>query len=984
MHRKALLLQCFTFFLAAAPAFAADPNVNTESTIVLWNALPNASGRNANNLVLDLHAKNGQWGKVWGVAQSFNNGVHLGAIENPRVNGDTFAMTVNMDIGGDQWTDGATAIYDLEFKRKGSEIEGTYKGKFAGRDATGAITGRWRDPRPVAEGFKPVMPGEHPRLLFRKHDLPALQEKLKTPLGQAYLARITNANDPVSLGMAYQLTGDKKYASAALPIVQKWTADSDSEYLTDKGGGSGAWGHTLVQAALAYDLCHDAWPEDFKKKFESTLLEILPKLVRYVAVTSHANTHPCSNYYGPGHGAPGIVSLLFLNDKGAEPTVPPPGMERPVAKGETRGIIQPMALYTPGEGVPIVPLELGVRIDNWLFAGPLPTRGRPDVIARNTPAKIQLGVQVKYGVLKDNKPIVTTYPFAKINNDELLTDNGIDLEKALGKGPSTGLFFTVLKVEKEATVMPSFGRGEMTMLISGQTVADGELVKLAKGQHPLLVVTAGDNVNGTLGVKFSENVTTMLESVARREAQLLALDKADWRESGRDTIKQNIIDVGWRKNLMHYRWGMGEGGFQAETGPHYSWIASWYPTNYAAAYYRTHGKSASHDDDVDLLVVRRMMQVLFREDGTTSVQSINSGTRFDTKWVATAWPIVPDKYKPALLWGWNKVAGVRDESTTVNILDSKKNSLSGLEAAHAFINYPLDMKPEHPAKVMPLDWQTQTFGLHVFRSGWSSDSDFIGQVFAKSHIIKGWNHPNAGTFRLLGLGKPWVTGSDQRVGFRMQEPCVLLPDDKTNEGACGRIAYRKVEPDGSAILTLNMDDVYAAPESRLYDSNLLRWPNASVPTGITGLRAYAFDYSGKSGAPCLFVLVDKISGGGKREWLWPLPSDTLAKTTTNGNTFTIDQGDASLKATFITPGDAKPHAVGESVAVGKLGDSHRSFEGVLQRVKMTTPSGDIFVVATVQAKDAPGVKVQGEGLNAKVTVGGQTVRFDGQKIVLGE
>jgi hypothetical protein len=43
-----------------------------------------------------------------------------------------------------------------------------------------------------------------------------------------------------------------------------------------------------------------------------------------------------------------------------------------------------------------------------------------------------------------------------------------------------------------------------------------------------------------------------------------------------------------------------------------------------------------------------------------------------------------------------------------------------------------------------------------------------------------------------------------------------------------------------------------------------------------------------------------------------------------------------------------------------------------------------FAVITVQNGAAPVVKVEGEGLSARVAVGTQTINFDGAKIVLGK
>ena len=106
--------------------------------------------------------------------------------------------------------------------------------------------------------FKPVAPGEHPRLLFRKADVPALRKKAETPDGKAILQRLRLLLDGKNLdtlptvfnstapnnhntspvlplgafttwhgagyGFLYQITGEKKYADLARQAVQ-WCFD---------------------------------------------------------------------------------------------------------------------------------------------------------------------------------------------------------------------------------------------------------------------------------------------------------------------------------------------------------------------------------------------------------------------------------------------------------------------------------------------------------------------------------------------------------------------------------------------------------------------------------------------------------------------------------------------------------------------------------------------------------------------------------------
>ena len=70
--------------------------------------------------------------------------------------------------------------------------------------------------------------------------------------------------------------------------------------------------------------------------------------------------------------------------------------------------------------------------------------------------------------------------------------------------------------------------------------------------------------------------------------------------------------------------------------------------------------------------------------------------------------------------------------------------------------------------------------------------------------------------------------------------------------------------------------------------------------------------SGKSGAPCLLAIADKIRGGKSKVWVWQLgqaagknPVNDLSRTQVEGNTFTMAKGDATLRGTFISPSPVK-------------------------------------------------------------------------------
>jgi hypothetical protein len=152
--------------------------------------------------------------------------------------------------------------------------------------------------------------------------------------------------------------------------------------------------------------------------------------------------------------------------------------------------------------------------------------------------------------------------------------------------------------------------------------------------------------------------------------------------------------------------------------------------------------------------------------------------------------------------------------------------------------------------------------------------------------------------------------------------------------------------------------------------------------GIAGMRAFAADYSGASGAPGLFVVVDQVSGtSGKNTW--QLVTEKQHAVTAAGNTFTITaKNGASLQGTVVAPAPAKIETLDQTIRheINYHG-AHRQ-ENFPRTIVNITGGEFFYVVLTIQKGGAPAVKVAGDGPRAVATVGGQAVRYDGQKIVL--
>ena len=206
----------------------------------------------------------------------------------------------------------------------------------------------------------PPRPGEHPRLLFRKADIPALRKKAGTPDGKAIIARLKiilgggeamptvfSKESPVNtggknityppgaftvshgagFGMLYQLTGDKKYADLARQCVEKLfegQVDTDTRYNLLTPGTGFRLGAVYQGIVLAYDLCYEAWPADYRESLVERLQTIKPKKVdkdQYFSLEDLAKAGgypPGSNHFGAYILGPGIVALAFKGDPGAD------------------------------------------------------------------------------------------------------------------------------------------------------------------------------------------------------------------------------------------------------------------------------------------------------------------------------------------------------------------------------------------------------------------------------------------------------------------------------------------------------------------------------------------------------------------------------------------------------------------------------------------------------------------------------------------
>ncbi|MEZ5300488.1 MAG: hypothetical protein R3F11_07485 [Verrucomicrobiales bacterium] len=204
-------------------------------------------------------------------------------------------------------------------------------------------------------GWQKPEPGEHPRLFFRKADLPALRERAKTPEGQALIRRLkflvgggeimTPSFNPYTkayegkidlpegtytishaagLGFLYQLTGEKHYADLGRLCMEKALEgardiDPEARYAFRQPGGALRAGPSIAWYAAAYDLCYDGWTEVFREKVAAELQNYNEGEHMDIGSMAAGRRHaPGSNHWGPQIAGPAMVALAIQGDPGTD------------------------------------------------------------------------------------------------------------------------------------------------------------------------------------------------------------------------------------------------------------------------------------------------------------------------------------------------------------------------------------------------------------------------------------------------------------------------------------------------------------------------------------------------------------------------------------------------------------------------------------------------------------------------------------------
>ena len=222
----------------------------------------------------------------------------------------------------------------------------------------GELTGMFVPTRPA--GRIPPKPGEHPRFLVRREDVPALKKKYATAWGKNMAAQLdkkdwSRSNSAVGLGLLYQLTGKREYADRARKLIMR---DIDSGWwLPISGIHDPAW--KAMEGIYAYDLVHDTCDAAFHAKMRRTMRPNMQFLHNYCNIDRGNGAHH-SNWSAQYQTGVGMCAMALLAD-------PEPVREEPPLKIAR---LSPPADLEIKPGTPVLPRGGTRQILQWLAAGP--------------------------------------------------------------------------------------------------------------------------------------------------------------------------------------------------------------------------------------------------------------------------------------------------------------------------------------------------------------------------------------------------------------------------------------------------------------------------------------------------------------------------------------------------------------------------------------------------------------------------------------
>ena len=916
--------------------------------LTLWEALRFPFGEGSRpDLMVELTRENGKWVmECWGRAPRYNGRHQPGRVTEKVSSSAKTVLFLEQAMLSDGDVPGGYGEYEITMVPGKDGMDATYKGHYCYKGLDGKASVRCREgkiPDPWRDGI-PVASGEHPRLLFRESDLPALCARARTPLGRRIIrillkklagGKVEDFDKHLNYVTNWMSGMDRAIAQGMLaavfddPMHGKRAAQTALiRFITPAYAGEHGekQGPAMPRLGFGYDLTYNYLTPEEKE------------IARQKVATLWDWTKPNAKIMMGEGSWDGVTTavLSLLREKG------PWDVPLPFGPGQKAVELEP-AKDLLCEGIPVTTLEPGEMLKDLLLAtgfekittqDPLEKLGG---VARANPTE---GTLLEYGE--------KTFSFMPLPMGAAFRTAGLGAKKECIKIPGAkadtcSYLYGIVDVPKAVGVKwdcsHPLGFRMSRSWINGQEVDNGTTVMLKAGMYRVMVQVWGSNLSPTFMVTQSGKSRAVLKA-HEFVVELWNKDKARHAQTGEMGSVWRYIHKAERAiRRISYEgldslWKVGVSG----RGPG---LRKGISARGTVAYGRVMGAPLFRDAELPFVECPALFWSAMNDDMLC--------------YLMTA---APPELRPALVWEFNR--RYKD--------DDKLARMEGHHLVAAFCNYPFGVEPKHPDEVIPRNPVDARHGSYGFWSG-VKKGGFISTLFCRSsdpaHVSR--DDPRGGYFSLHGLGSTWITVGQGGKGDKFDN--IVDVEGSGAEGK-GRILYFDPKEDGSGVAGVDVSNVYSE----------------GADVRVEATRHYAVDYSGKSGAPALLAVVDKIQGGGRKTWtLFTGAHEFEVVNDKEFVVYTVAPGKGgqradkrNLRGRVVSPADAKVTAP-EGMGAGR---KERDVPSRVLNINTGEANPEFFVVMTVQREGTPEFAVDGEGLAAKVRVGGQTVGFSGEKIVL--
>jgi hypothetical protein len=159
---------------------------------------------------------------------------------------------------------------------------------------------------------------------------------------------------------------------------------------------------------------------------------------------------------------------------------------------------------------------------------------------------------------------------------------------------------------------------------------------------------------------------------------------------------------------------------------------------------------------------------------------------FSPDLLATGMRLAPPDQLPYLKWAFDYRFSPDD------FLDDRNGLL------HSLLFYPDSVEARNPEEAGWLHYHDPEQGVAIFRNRFADESDIVFTLSATSRRVRGHQGPDTHTWRLLGLGVPWVIGGGRTNATHLQTNLYPSPAQTplTSKQELGELLAHEFTPTG--------------------------------------------------------------------------------------------------------------------------------------------------------------------------------------------